>query len=82
MNLDKGQGSLPSKMGAINSFFLLIVLLIYTYYKFDIMLEKKDVDILSAVQRDHFQADYEFKADRGLNVALAVFDPFDPSSYK
>ena len=82
MNLDKGQGSLPSKMGAISSIFLLVVLIIYAYYKFNILMEKKDVDILSAVLEDHFQADYQFKSNRGLNVAVAVFDPFDPSTYK
>ena len=69
-------------MGAITSFILLVAIDIYMYYKFDIMLEKKDVDILSAVLEDHFQADYEFKSNQGLNVAVAVVDPFEPSSYK
>ena len=82
MNLDKGQSTLPSKTGTVNSFLLLIFLIVYTYYKFDIMLEKKDVDILSAVLEDHFQADYQFKSNHGLNVAVAVSDPFDPSSFK
>ena len=69
-------------MGTVNSFLLLIVLIVYSYYKFDIMLGKKDVDILSAVKENYFKPDYTFGSKQGLNIAVAVFDPFDPSNYK
>ena len=82
MNLDQGQGSLPSKMGTVSSFLLFVILIAYTYYKFNIMLEKKAVDILSAVKQDYFQEDYTFGSKQGFNIAVAVFDPFDPSSYR
>ena len=82
MNLDKGQSTLPSKTGTVNSFLLLIFLIIYTYYKFDIMQGKKDVDILSAVKENYFKPEYTFGSKQGFNIAVAVFDPFDPSSFK
>ena len=82
MNLDQGQRTLPSKMGTINSFLLLIILFAYTYYKFNIITYKKDVDIVSAVKENHFKPDYIFNAEKGLNIAIAVFTGFDPSSFK
>ena len=80
MKLDQGQDSLPSKMGAISSLFVISLLLVYTYYKFTIMDRKKDVDILSAVRENHFGLDHVFGNDQGLNIAVAVFQPFDPST--
>ena len=82
MNLDKGQSTLPSKTGTVSSFLLVILLIVYTYYKFDIMLGKKDVDIISAVKENYFKPEYTFGAKQGFNIAVAVLNPYDPSSYK
>ena len=81
MKLDQDQDTLPSKMGAVGSLFAIAVLLLYTYYKFTIMYEKRDVDILTAVQENHFGLDHIFGADQGLNIAVSVFHPFDPSTF-
>ena len=82
MNLDQGQGSLPSKMGTVSSFLLFVILVIYTYFKCGIMVDKKAVNILSAVKQDYFEPEYTFGSKQGLNIAVAVFDPFDPSGYR
>ena len=82
LKLDQGQDTLPSKMGAFFTIMLGVILLGFTYYKYDIMQTRKDVDILSAIKTDHFGPDYKFGFEQGLNVAVAVFNPFDPSSFQ
>lgn len=82
MNLDHCQSKLPSKMGTVSSFLLFVMIVAYTYYKCDIMLAKKDVDIISAVKQNYFNTDYKFSSKQGLNIAIAAFNPFDPSDYR
>ena len=68
-------------MGAISSLFVIFLLLVYTYYKFTIMEGKTAVNILSGVLENHFGLDHVFGNDQGLNIAVAVFQPFDPSTF-
>ena len=82
MNLDQCQSKLPSKMGALSTFLLFVMLSAYTYYKCDIMLNKKDVEIISVVKQNYFKTDYKFSNKQGLNIAVAALDPFEPSQYK
>ena len=72
MKLDEGKGVLPSWMGALCSFMLLFVMLWYSYYKVDIMLEKKSVDILSAINENGIKNEYIFGAKQGFNIAVGV----------
>ena len=76
MSLDQGKETLPSKMGTFCTFFLLIVLIAYTGYKINILEGKKSVDILQAVDKDHFDENDTFGSEQGLNIAVAVVNPF------
>ena len=49
-------------MGVICSFILLFVIIAYTYYKVDVLVAKKSVDILSAVNEDFYDDNYIFGA--------------------
>ena len=80
MLIDEGRDALPSKMGALCSILLLIVMITYTGYKISILEGKKSIDIVSAVRENYFRSDNKFGAQQGLNVAVAVFNEFDESN--
>ena len=80
MLIDEGRDALPSKMGALCSILLLIVMVTYTGYKISILEGKKSIDIVSAVRENYFRSDHKFGAQQGLNVAVAVFNEFDESN--
>ena len=62
MQLDEGRGALPSWMGALCSFILFVVIIAYTCYKVDVLVGKKSVDILSAVNENYYDDSYIFGA--------------------
>ena len=66
---------MPSKMGTICSFLMLILMLNFTFYKVQILQERKSVDVLSVVSEDHFDENSFFGAEQGLNIAVALFNP-------
>ena len=68
-------------MGTICSFFLGIVLIVYTGYKVSILEAKKSVEILQAVNKNYFNDFHSFGASQGLNFAVSVFDQFDVSTF-
>ena len=76
MKLDGEEGQVKTFMGSICSIFVLVVVSIYTYQKFDVCMNKLAVDIMTSVQRDHFSADYIFDHEQGLNFAIG-FTAFD-----
>ena len=80
MLIDEGRDALPTKMGALCSIILLILMLIYTGYKISILEGKKDIDIVQAIKENHFDYSHVFGAAQGLNVATAVINGFDMSS--
>ena len=53
----------------------------YTGYKVSILEGKKSVDILQAVNKDHFDENYTFGAKQGMNIAVAVLNTMDYNSY-
>ena len=61
-----------------------MILIVYTYYKTDVLLQKKNVDILSAISEGNFDGSEIFGAKQGLNIAAAVYDPtkFEPIDRK
>ena len=63
-------------MGSVCSFILLIIVSAYAYQKVDVWMNKKDVDIMSSLQKNYFSADYVFDYSQGLNFAFA-FTAFD-----
>ena len=72
MRLNDGQTALSTWTGSICSMSLLIILLIYTYLKVDILIERKDVNILSALNDSFFDGSYKFGASHGFNVAVGM----------
>ena len=76
MRLTDADESVKSFMGSACTFLLISVTLIYAYFKFDVLLNKKDVNILSAVRDLHYNDDYIFDYSMGLRIAIA-FTAFD-----
>ena len=72
-------------MGALFSFIIMFVLIAFFYYKVDVMLERKRVDILSAVNENYYDENYIFGDEQGLNIGIAVVNvddynrPIDPT---
>ena len=60
MLIDEGRDVLQSKMGALCSIILLILMLIYTGYKISILEGKKDIDIVQAIKENHFDQSHVF----------------------
>ena len=77
--IDEGRDALPSKIGAICSILLFVVVLAYTVYKISVLEGKTSIDILQAVKENHFDDSYVFGSKQGLNVAIAVTSLADPS---
>ena len=80
--IDEGSNTLPSKMGALCSILLLIIMMAYTSYKIYIANSKRNIDIIQAVKENHFDDSHVFSAKQGLNIAAAVYNAFDPSTYE
>ena len=68
-------------MGAACSLLLFLVICVYAGYKISILEAKTSVDILSVVEEDYFDENYVFAADQGLNIAVTVLNPTDPTSF-
>lgn len=65
-------------MGLTCTLLMFVIMVAYTAYKIDIKLVKKSVDILQAVQENHFDDREVFGADQGLNIAVGVVNPLSP----
>lgn len=76
MKLDGEKERVKTFMGSICSIFILVVVSLYAYQKFDVYMNKLSVDIMTSVQRAHFSADYVFDHEQGLNFAIG-FTAFD-----
>ena len=71
MRLDAGNQSLPSIFGSVMSIFITIVIILFTALKADVLIQKKDVDILSTVYDRYFTQEDVFTYQNGFNVAAA-----------
>ena len=71
MKLDEGSDSIKSLMGSLCSIMLTILILSYAYQKMDVLIERKDIDVLSTTNEMYFPDDDEFSAKNGLRVAVA-----------
>ena len=60
MKVDDGNEEKASFFGGICSLSLLIVVIAFTYQKVDVLINKRDVDILSTVNENFFTADEVF----------------------
>ena len=76
MKLDNGVESLPSKAGFFFTILLTVIVLGYVIIKADVLVHKKDIDIMSVVLRDFYKPEEPFKYSQGLNFAVA-FTAYD-----
>lgn len=80
MLIDDSRSALPSRVGAICSLVLLVVMIVFTGYKIDILTSKRKIDIIQAVKEFHFDDSHVFGAEQGLNIAVGLLDSFNPVS--
>ena len=71
MGLDRHNHSAQSYLGAFLSLLILVSTSAYAVQKLDILLAKKDVDVLAAVKDLAFTSDFKFTYINGLNIAVA-----------
>ena len=71
MKLDEGSDSIKSLMGSLCSILLSFLMITYAYQKMDILIARKDVDVLSTINNQHFTDDDIFAAKNGFRVAIA-----------
>ena len=76
MKLDSGRAILPSFCGLFSTIVMLIVITLYAYQKYDVLRHRKDVNVLSTVNKLFFPDDESFTFDNGLNIAVA-FSAYD-----
>ena len=60
MRLEDGRDALPSRIGAVCSILLTILLITYAGYKVSVLEGKKSIDIIQAVVENHFDDTYKF----------------------
>ena len=63
MKFDGGRKKLQTCTGSIMSILMLILLIIYTILKVDVLLNKKQVDIISANNEEHFDENNTFSSN-------------------
>ena len=71
MRLDADSISLNSIGGSVMSIFITIVMIMFAYLKGDVLIQKKDVDILSTINDRHFSDTDQFTYSNGFNIAVA-----------
>ena len=60
MKLDGESNEVRTFMGSLCSIVLLLVVLAYAYQKVDVYINKRDVDIMTSVQRKFYGDEYVF----------------------
>ena len=63
MKLDKENEVLNSSFGSVLTIIAYLAVLMYTYLKFDVWIQKKDIDIMATTLIDHLSDDYIFGND-------------------
>ena len=76
MKLDAGGDDVRTILGALCSFVLFLIVLLFAYLKADVLINKKDVDILSTLNDNFFTPDDVIDYKSGFNIA-AAFTAYD-----
>ena len=76
MRIDEGEESVNSFFGGIFSIVLLLLVIMYCIQKADVLISKKDVDILSTINDGAFSPDDIFNYSNGFAFA-AAFTAYD-----
>ena len=77
MKLADGENSVPTWMGTLCSIILLIVIILYTVQKIEVLLTKKDVDVLTAINDTHLDSEFHFGYGQGFNFATKWQNLYD-----
>ena len=81
MSLDYGRDTLQTYAGLFFSVLLFIFVSFYAAQKVDILINKKDVDVLSVVNKNFYDSKYIFDYSKGFNVAVAFTASDNQSEY-
>ena len=76
MKLDAGKDDLRSIIGSLCSLILISVLCMFAVLKFEVLINKKDVDIMSTINDNYFTPNDKITSANGLNIAVA-FTKYD-----
>ena len=76
MKLNGGNERVQTYMGSLCSLALLFVVTAYAYHKFDMYLSNSAVEIVTSVQHSHFEQDFVFDYEQGMNFAFG-FTAYD-----
>lgn len=68
--------SVNSRCGSFCTFSVIILVVWYSYIKMEVLLLRKDVSTISAINEYHYSEDYKFSYKQGINVAVA-FTAYD-----
>ena len=72
MSISKGVQQLPSRIGVLLTLFISTVLIAYTVFKTNIMIEKNGNDMHSTIQEYHYGPDYVMDSSKYFNFAVAL----------
>ena len=72
MKLDANHSQIQSYTGSCLSILVICIILAYAYLKADVLIARKDVDVLSAININEFTPDDEFSYRNGLNIAISL----------
>ena len=70
MRLDDGEASISTFTGALCSLLIVILLVLYFYLKLDVLVYRKDVDVLSTLKDYQFDDREIFSHQNGFNIAV------------
>ena len=78
--MDDGEYRLPTISGLVSTFIVTIIIFIYLGQKFDDLINKGGIKVLTTVKEDFFTDDYKLSlADQGINFAVG-FSAYDGST--
>ena len=72
MKLDGRNSQLYTYCGLLSSIFLGIIVVLYGYLKTDVLINKKDVSLISSVHQFFYSDEDIFSHKNGLNIAVAL----------
>ena len=72
MKLDEGTSVVQTKLGACYTLIVIFLVAAYAMQKTEILINRKDIDVLSTVNDSHYNEDFVFKYEDGFNLAVAL----------
>ena len=76
MKLDHNKSELRSIVGSIFTMLYFTIFVTYSVLKFEVFVNKTDVDIMMSTEAEYFTPDDQFGFEQGLNLAVA-FTAYD-----